>query len=151
MTWERVIGWALAGGEARLAVDDLDALRIPELNADPLVSAVRQDRRRRAARAASRATRASESRSARPDTDGANASIGGSTFNTGRDEGESTAAAYCRAVSGELRCWTPNDGFTLVLDEAGARRDPSSEAGNRGYEPATPQLDVGESWSIYGF
>jgi ABC-type transporter Mla subunit MlaD len=134
--------------EARLAVDDLEALRIRELNADPLVAAVRQDRRRRAARAARRATRASESRSARPNT---NANIGGSTFNTGRDAGESTAAAYCRAVPGELRCWTPNDGFTLVLDEAGARRDRASEPGNRGYEPATPQLNADGSWSSYGF
>jgi hypothetical protein len=138
------------GAEARLAVDDLDAVRLPKLNADPLIAAVRQDRRRRAARAARRAIRSRVSRSG-PNTVRANSNIGGSTFNTGRDAGESTAAAYCRAVPGELRCWTPNDGFTLVLDEAGARRDRASEPGNRGYQPAVPQLDVADFWSSYGF
>lgn len=130
-----------AGAEARLAVDDLEALRIPELNADSFVAAVRRDRRRRTADPVTRG---------KPGTSPPDA-VGGSTFNTGRDPGEGTAAAYCRAVPGELRCWTPNDGFTLVLDEGGTRRDRASEAGNRGYEPPTPPLTAGDQWSGYGF
>jgi hypothetical protein len=129
-----------ADAAAQLAVDDLNALRVPDLSADDFVAAVRRDRRRRARGAASgRTTTAAPQGTGRP------------TFNTGRDPGETTAATYCRAVPGELRCWTPNDGFTLVLDENDARRDRPSEATNRGYEPATPQINPGDSWTAFGF
>jgi hypothetical protein len=127
------------GAQASLAVKDLDALRVPELNADSLVAALRRDRRRHAP------TPPTSPRDTPDD------SVGGSTFNTGRDPGDATAAAHCRAVPDELRCWTPNDGFTVVLDKAGARRDRASEAGNRGYEPASPQIRAGERWTSEGF
>ena len=71
-------------------------------------------------------------------------------FNTRRSAGEATAAAYCVSDTTALRCWTPNDGFTIVLDEAGARRDRAAEAANRGYEPASPALPFDTSWARNG-
>jgi len=79
------------------------------------------------------------------------ASADASSFHTGRDAGEGVAAAHCRQAGGELRCWTPNDGFTVILDGAGARRDRGAEAVNRGAEPAAPELARGESWAQGGF
>jgi hypothetical protein len=130
-----------AAAQAQLAADELDALRVPELDASDFVAAVRRARR----------PTSTDPPAVVGAPGGGQESIGGSTFNTGRDPGEATAAAYCRAVPGELRCWTPNDGFTVVLDETGARRERASEAGNRGYEPGTPTLALGGSWSAEGF
>ena len=77
-------------------------------------------------------------------------------FQTGRDAGESVAAAYCSAnrrmaTAPTLTCWTPNDGFTLRLDEAGARRVRAEEIANRGRTPRYPELALGARRSAFGF
>jgi hypothetical protein len=72
-------------------------------------------------------------------------------FDTGRDAHQSIAAAYCAVETGTLRCWTPNDGFTIVLDATGARRDRAAEAANRGREPAAKTLPFGDAWASGGF
>ena len=75
-------------------------------------------------------------------------------FHTGRDDGEEAAAAYCsmgaKPVS-RLYCWTPNDGFTLRLDDAGARRIRVGELANRSRTPRYPKLALGERRRAFGF
>lgn len=124
-----------AAAQAELVAEDLDVVRLPRLDVRDFVAALRRERR---------------PVSPAPST-GASGGPGGAIFNTGRDPGQSTAAAFCRAVPAELRCWTPNDGFTLVLDENGARRDRAAEPSNRGYEPSSEKLVAGQTWQRHGF
>jgi hypothetical protein len=51
-----------------------------------------------------------------------------------------------------LRCWTPNDGFTLGLSRYGAAfRVRADAAFNRGRQPAYPAIGVGDRWASGGF
>jgi hypothetical protein len=73
------------------------------------------------------------------------------SFNTGRSSGERYSAAQCRVDEGILVCWTPNDGYTLALDDAGARRLRSAEPSNRGRDPESTEVILGERWERPGF
>jgi hypothetical protein len=73
-------------------------------------------------------------------------------FHTGRDGGQALPAAYCEMRRRSVYCWTPNDGFTLGLSNAGARRLRSDEAFNEGRAPARhARLALGRSRSLAGF
>ncbi|HEX8121743.1 MAG TPA: hypothetical protein VF549_10820 [Solirubrobacteraceae bacterium] len=62
-------------------------------------------------------------------------------FQTGADPGESLPAAICRAQPSRLYCWTPNDGYTIVLPAAAAPfRVPADESANRGNVPGGARL-----------
>lgn len=87
------------------------------------------------------------------------ASPGGSTpvtFHTGVSDGEAWPAAVCRIDSpgdgAGVYCWTPNDGYTVRLDAAGARRLRGDEPGNEGVAPSSyPELSLGSSREAYGY
>jgi hypothetical protein len=73
-------------------------------------------------------------------------------FNTGTSGGERYAAAHCRVDEGGLVCWTPNDGYTLVLrSDAPAVRLKAAEASNRGRDPGSPELAPGGRWESGGY
>jgi hypothetical protein len=73
-------------------------------------------------------------------------------FTTGQDAGQTTLAAACAVAAGELRCWTPNDGFTVRLPRVGEGfRLRTDEVRNRGRQPAYAALGFGERWSAGGF
>jgi serine/threonine protein kinase len=83
------------------------------------------------------------------DASGATPSASASTlrlsrFNTGTDPGESMPAAYCEvSVPSTVYCWTPNDGFTLRLDDTRARRIRGDEPANKNRTPRYQTLSVG--------
>lgn len=60
-------------------------------------------------------------------------------------------AAYCNAYSGDLICWTPNDGFTVWMSNTG-RAHKKYRKDHRGYEDnRAPVLRFGKSkrWGGY--
>lgn len=72
-------------------------------------------------------------------------------FSTGVDAGESYSAAVCAVDGDRLTCWTPNDGFTLILGTVGPGvRDRSQEGANKGLDPGYGTIGFG-SWSRSGF
>jgi hypothetical protein len=78
-------------------------------------------------------------------------------FQTGTDPDQSVPATYCRVgIWGEghagLYCWTPNDGYSVLLDGNGPDRVRDDEAVNRGHTPTGyPLLGLGHAWSRAGF
>ncbi len=63
------------------------------------------------------------------------------TFETGTDPGESVPATVCRMRSREVYCWTPNDGYTIVLGRDGLpQRLRGDEQRNRGRTVAGARL-----------
>jgi hypothetical protein len=73
-------------------------------------------------------------------------------FTTGQDAGQSTVATACDMAGTVLACWTPNDGFTVVLPRHGAAvRVRTEEAFNRGRQPGYPAIGFGERWRSGGF
>jgi hypothetical protein len=55
-------------------------------------------------------------------------------------------------TSGQLKCWTPNDGFSLLLPTVGTgTRLRDEEIRNRDRQPAYPPIGFGQRWSAAGF
>jgi len=83
------------------------------------------------------------------------APVGAARFSTPRSPGQTYRAAYCRIdESGpQLRCWTPNDGYTLAMPGAGpGARDRSAQAQNKGLAPSGyTELGFGEESTEAGF
>jgi len=75
------------------------------------------------------------------------------TFDTGTDPGEAVPATVCSMRADEVYCWTPNDGYTIVLGRQGEpRRVRADEAGNRGRVLASARrLDEGRTARRAGF
>jgi hypothetical protein len=100
-------------------------------------------------------------RSGRSGTSGASPDEGGSDngirFNTGRDQGEAYAAAYCeigasRKSRNAVYCWTPNDGYTLRLVQGRVARLREDEANNRGRAPVGfHEIPIGRRVEERGF
>lgn len=118
----------------------------------------RSRRDRRAPRSASIVTQTAPSPSPGGEGSGAGPSpVGATRFSTPRDPGQTYPAAYCRINSGEagesLYCWTPNDGYTLVMPTNGpGARARTEEAQNKGLAPpGHVELGFGETSSAAGF
>jgi serine/threonine-protein kinase len=73
-------------------------------------------------------------------------------FTTGQDASQAAVAAVCAVTSGQLKCWTPNDGFSLLLPTVGTgTRLRDEEIRNRDRQPAYPPIGFGQRWSAAGF
>ncbi len=74
------------------------------------------------------------------------------SFQTGADSGAKLPAAACETQAGQLYCWTPNDGFTIVLDETGARRVRADQSSNKARVPSQfKELPIGGKTARSGF